>query len=742
MSRSLVIVESPAKARTIKKYLGEDFDVVASVGHIKNLPDHSLGVDMSDGFHPEYEIIRSKRDIVRKIKSSSKVVDDIYLAPDPDREGEAIAWHIAEEIGDRAGIHRVLINEITRKAVIKAIESAVELDRDRYNAQQTRRILDRLVGYQISPLLWKKVRQGLSAGRVQSVALRILVERELAIRAFVPREFWRIPVKVEGQTPPPFMLRYHGVGGKKHEIGNGEDAHRATDEIRGAELRVAKVQRKQVRRKSPAPFITSRLQQEASRKLRFTPKKTMRVAQSLYEGIELDGDAQGLITYMRTDSTRLSGESIDAARSYIDRRWGGDYLPEKPNFYAAKKGAQDAHEAIRPTDVTIDPKRVAPYLDGDQLKLYRLIWNRFIACQMTPALYDQVNIDVTAGDHLLKAKGSVQVFDGFSVLYTEGKDNGEADDDKEIRLPQVHEGETLRLLEVTPSQHFTEPPSRYTESTLIRDLEEKGIGRPSTYALILSNIQDREYVRKHKGKFQPSELGITVSSLLGESFPDIISEEFTAEMEKTLDDIEEGGENWQQILARFYQRFQSQLEVAQESMRNIKREGLPTEHKCDKCESPMVLKWGRNGQFLACSAFPECRNTKNVEETEDGAIKPIDREIATEEICEKCGSAMVIKHGRYGKFLACIGFPKCKNTRPLDGKGRKQTAAAGKNAAVEEPLPEGEELPECPKCGAPTVRRRGRWGTFVACSRYPQCKTIVRGKGRKKTEEASDAGES
>ncbi len=731
MGRSLVIVESPAKARTIKKYLGGDFDVVASVGHIKNLPDHSLGVDLTDGFRPEYEIIRSKRDIVRKIKSSSKVVDDIYLAPDPDREGEAIAWHIAEEIGERAGIHRVLINEITKKAVIEAIDSAVELDRDRYNAQQTRRILDRLVGYQISPLLWKKVRQGLSAGRVQSVALRILVEREREIRAFVPKEYWRIATQVEGDAPPSFQLRYHGTGGKKQEIHDGDAAHRIAQEIRDAVLRVAKVQRKKVRRKSPPPFITSRLQQEASRKLRFTPKKTMRVAQSLYEGIELEGGAQGLITYMRTDSTRLSGESIEAARGYIDGRWGKAYLPDRPNFYAAKKGAQDAHEAIRPTDVAIDPERVAPYLDGDQLKLYRLIWNRFVACQMTPAVYDQVHIDVEAGDHLLKASGSVQVFDGYSVLYTEGKDNGEADDDKEVRLPQVEQGQTLRCLAVEPTQHFTEPPPRYTESTLIRDLEEKGIGRPSTYALILSNIQDREYVRKQKGKFQPTELGITVSTLLDESFPDIISEKFTAEMEQTLDHIEEGGEDWQRVLERFYGQFQGQLESAQDTMRNIKRDGLPTEFECDKCGSPMVLKWGRNGQFLACSAFPNCRNTKNVEETEDGRIKPVDREIATEETCEKCGSSMVIKHGRYGKFLACSGFPKCRNTRPMDGKGRKK---GGKPApdVPDDAQPEDEELPPCPKCGAETVRRRGRWGTFIACSRYPQCKTIVRGKNRKR----------
>ncbi len=737
MSRSLVIVESPAKARTIKKYVGGDFEVIASVGHIKNLPDHDLGVDVESGFAPKYEVIRGKRDIVRKIKTASKIADDVYLAPDPDREGEAIAWHIAEELGERDGVHRVLINEITPAAVKAALGAPLELNRDRYNAQQTRRILDRLVGYQISPLLWKKVRQGLSAGRVQSVALKIIADREAEISAFVPREFWRIVVRMAAGEPPEFVARYHGSGGKKREIGNGDDAKAVVDDLNKGPFVVGEVKRRKAYRKPPAPFITSRLQQEASRKLRFTPKKTMHVAQSLYEGIDLESGAQGLITYMRTDSTRLSDQSVDAVRAMIGTRYGEEYVPEKANQFAVKKSAQDAHEAIRPTDVSIDPASVAPYLTSDQLKLYRLIWNRFVACQMKPAVFDQVTMVIKCADHELRSKGSVQLFAGFTAVYTEGKDNGE-EDDKDVRLPPVEAGQELRALEVAPSQHFTEPPPRYTDSTLIRDLEDKGIGRPSTYAMILSNIQDREYVRKRKGKLHPTDLGLTVNMLLGESFPDIISESFTAELEGRLDSVAAGELDWQSVLVKFYDRFEGQLATARTSMRNIKREGVPTEFTCDKCDSPMVLKWGRNGQFLACSAFPECRNTMNVEQDEEGKVRPVSREVATDEKCDKCESPMVIKHGRYGKFLACSGFPECRNTRPLEVRERGAAGDAGAE-------PEGE-LPPCPKCGSTTVRRRGRYGTFIACSAYPKCKTIVRakgegkGKGKGRSKRKSDDG--
>ncbi len=735
MTRSLVIVESPAKARTIKKYLGDEFDVLASVGHVKNLPDHALGVDVEEGFAPQYEVIRGKRDILRKIKASSKQADRIFLAPDPDREGEAIAWHIAEELGERDGVFRVRINEITPAAVREALEDPGSLDRDRYNAQQTRRILDRLVGYQISPLLWKKVRQGLSAGRVQSVALKMIASREAEIRAFKPREFWRIAAMVEGDNPPPFKMAYRRSAGKKRDIDSGDKAHAIVDGIKAADLVVKTVKRRKVNRKVPAPFITSRLQQEASRKLRMSPRKTMRVAQSLYEGIDIEGGAHGLITYMRTDSTRLSAESVDAARGFIVERYGPEYLPDKPNQFAAKKGAQDAHEAIRPTDVDNTPQKLKSFLTPEQLRLYRLIWNRFVACQMKPAVYEQVNIDAEAGEHILTARGSVLVFAGFSKVYTEGKDV-EDDEDKEVLLPSVVEGEKLTIKELTPTQHFTEPPPRYSDSTLIRELEERGVGRPSTFALILSNLLDREYVRKHKGKLYPSDLGLTVNTLLGESFPDIIDEKFTADMEGRLDDIAVGKASWQGTLEEFYGQFQTLLESAKTSMRNIKREGVPTEFTCDKCSSGMVLKWGRNGQFLACSAFPKCRNTLNVEEDAEGRIKPAEREVATDEKCEKCESPMVIKHGRYGKFLACSGFPKCRNTRPLDAEPGKGGDAGGADSK--------EPLSPCPKCGSPTVRRRGRYGTFVACSAYPKCKTIVRRGGRKsdKSDESDESDKS
>ena len=727
MGRSLVIVESPAKARTIKKYVGDDFDVLASVGHVKNLPDHDLGVDVEDGFRAQYEVIRGKRDVLRKIRASSRNAEKVYLAPDPDREGEAIAWHIAEELGEREGVYRVRINEITPKAVLEALESPGSLDLDRYNAQQTRRILDRLVGYQISPLLWKKVRQGLSAGRVQSVALKMIAKREAEVVAFKPTEYWRILADVEGEKPPPFRVRFVRTDGKKRDVPNGEDAASIVAEIEAAEAKVATAKRRKVQRKVPAPFITSRLQQEASRKLRFSPRKTMRVAQSLYEGIELDSGAQGLITYMRTDSTRVSADSVAAARQFIDGKFGADYVPEKPNAFAARKGAQDAHEAIRPTDVFNTPDKVRTFLSPDQLKLYRLIWNRFIACQMKPALFEQLTIEVAAGKHTLVVRGSSMIFAGFTAIYTEGKDDSDGDDD-DVSLPRLVEGEKIKFLKVTPSQHFTEPPPRYTDSTLIRELEERGIGRPSTYALILGNLHERDYVRKKKGRLIPSDLGLTVSTLLGESFPDIINEQFTADLESRLDNIASGDADWQKILDAFYKQFQTQLESAKENMRNIKREGVPTDFVCDKCEKPMVLKWGRNGQFLACSAFPECRNTKNVEEDEDGKVRPAEREIETDEKCEKCGEPLVIKHGRYGKFMACSAFPKCRNTRPMN-EDRK---VGGAEADAKEPLP------PCPNCGSPTVRRRGRYGTFVACSAYPKCKTIVR-RGRSK--QAEEGGE-
>lgn len=757
MAQSVVIVESPAKAKTIQKYLGPDYEIIASVGHIKNLPDNKLGVDVDGGFRPEYEVIKTKRDVIKRIKQSSKAASRVYLAPDPDREGEAIAWHIAEELGPREGVYRVLFNEITKNAIVRALEQPQQLNVNRYNSQQTRRILDRLVGYQLSPLLWKKVKQGLSAGRVQSVALKMVCDRERSILAFVPVEYWTVQAQLEGSAPPPFVARLHSVDGQKADLTNGEQAQRVRAAILSASITVKSVTRKQRQRRPAPPFITSRLQQEAVRKLRFTAKKTMMVAQSLYEGVDIgEAGPQGLITYMRTDSTRLSQESLDAVRAFVAQRYGEAYVPAGgPNVYKTRKGAQDAHEAIRPTNLEYEPEKIKGFLTPDQYRLYKLIWGRFLACQMAPALYDAVAVDLEAGPVMLRASGSTLVFAGFTAVYTEGRDpdpTGDEDEDGDgVTLPPLKEGEAIRCLAVDADQHFTEPPPRYTESTLIRDLEERGIGRPSTYALILSNIQEKEYVSRDKGRFFPSPLGMLVNDLLQENFPTIINEEFTAQLESRLDEIEEGRSDWQSILQDFNGRFQSRLEAAEVEMRNVKREGIETSFKCEKCGRGMVLKWGRNGQFLACSGYPECRNAKSVEVDPEGNIKPVEDNVPTDESCDKCGAQMLLKHGRFGKFLACSAFPGCKNTRPVPGEERKGRAS--------EPLPSAEGLPPCEKCGSPLAWRRGRFGPFAACTGYPECKYIYRvpkaagedgaGKGRgrrgrrgKPGEDSADSAES
>ncbi len=722
MTKSLVIVESPAKAKTIQKYLGADYDIIASVGHIKNLPDSRLGVEIGERFLPQYEVIKTKKDIIKRIKQGSRTADRVYLAPDPDREGEAIAWHIAEEIGPREGMYRVMFNEITKGAILKALESPQTLNINRFNSQQTRRILDRLVGYQLSPLLWKKVKQGLSAGRVQSVALKMVCDRERAIQAFLPVEYWTIHARLEGSSPPPFEARLVSVGDRKAEVARGDEANRIRNAVESSPILVEKVTRKQRQRRPAAPFITSRLQQEAVRKLRFTAKKTMMVAQTLYEGIDIGEEGlQGLITYMRTDSTRLSAESMESARNYIQKKYGEAYLPVGgPTLHKAKKGTQDAHEAIRPTSLEHEPDRIRASLTADQYKLYCLIWDRFLASQMAPAVYDGLSIDLKTGEFGLRATGSHQVFPGFMAVYTEGKD-GEPGEDEEgdgIHLPDLKEGEKVRCLGVEAIQHFTEPPPRYTESTLIRDLEDKGIGRPSTYALILTNIQDKEYATRDKGKFTPSQLGILVSDLLQENFSTLINEEFTAELESRLDEIEEGKADWQKILREFHDRLKERLDVAEQAMRNVKRDGVQTAFPCEKCEKPMVLKWGRNGQFLACSGYPECRNAKSVDVDPNGAIRPIEDNVPTDEKCDKCGSMMLLRHGRFGKFLACSSYPGCKNTRPLPGEGR--------DGKPQQPLPSSEGLPPCEKCSSAMAWRRGRFGPFVACTNYPECKHIQR----------------
>ncbi len=569
MSQYLVVVESPAKAKTIKKYLGKEYTVKASVGHVKDLPKSKLGVDVEHDFAPEYQVIRGKGKVLQEIKKAAKSASKVFLAPDPDREGEAIAWHIAQELKGKKGaagpeVVRVLFNEITKRAVQEAVQHPLQLDESKYNSQQARRILDRLVGYQISPLLWRKVRRGLSAGRVQSVAVRLVVEREREIGAFVAEEYWTIDALLAGAHPPAFTARLAKIDGKKAKVAGEAEARQIVAELEKADYKVTKVERKERRRKAPAPFITSRLQQEASNRLRFTAKKTMTLAQRLYEGVELGEEGSvGLITYMRTDSTRLSDEAVTGVREYIGTTFGAESVPEKPNFYKSGKQAQDAHEAIRPTSVEYPPEKVKKFLDRDMFRLYELIWKRFVACQMTPAVYDQTKVETTAGRYVLAATGSILKKAGWLAAYgerteedEERADKGQEDENGTGRqLPDLNEGETLKLEKLDPVQHFTQPPPRFNEASLVKELEEKGIGRPSTYASILSVIQDKEYVKKDEGRFHPTDLGVLVTDLLVESFPQVLDVTFTAEMENQLDGVEQGKVDYLEVLKRFYGPF-------------------------------------------------------------------------------------------------------------------------------------------------------------------------------------------
>jgi DNA topoisomerase I len=716
MAKHLVIVESPAKAKTLGKYLGRDYQVKASIGHVVDLPKSKLGVDIENDFETEYTVIHGKNSVLNEIKQAAKDKDTIYLAPDPDREGEAIAWHIAQKLGHpkRKNVRRVLFNEITKKAVQEAIAHPRDLDQHLFEAQQARRVLDRLVGYRLSPLLWQKVRRGLSAGRVQSVAVRIIVEREREIRVFVPEEYWTVEARLEAGQPPVFTARLAEVGGQKvGQKGSSQlalDTRARVDEILrgldGATWTVTKVEKKERRRHPTPPFITSRLQQEASRKLGFQPSRTMRIAQKLYEGIELgDEGAVGLITYMRTDSTRVSAEAIAAVRDYIPQRYGPEYLPGEPNFYRSKKDAQDAHEAIRPTLMQWDPERIARYLEREELALYTLIWNRFVASQMASAVYDATSVDIEAATCRFRANGQVLKFDGFIRVYTEGRDDGTTTDDEDVegQLPPLVEGESVALRELVPEQHFTQPPPRFTQATLIKELEEKGIGRPSTYASIMGTILNKEYVVEDDQKrLRPTELGMLVTDLLVESFPDVLNVEFTAGMEDELDLIEEGREHWVTAMRRFWNPFAKDLERAEVEMRDVKREERPTDLVCDRCGKPMVIKWGRRGEFLACSGYPECRNTTNFTRDEDGTIKPVEPEL-TDRTCDECGRPMQVRFGRFGKFLGCSGYPECKAVQPLF-----------------KPIPTGIT---CLACGVGELyeRRSKRGNAFFSCNRYPEC---------------------
>ena len=714
-NKSLVIVESPAKANTIRKYLGNGYVVKASVGHIKDLPKSKLGIDVDRSFNPSYEVIPGKEKIVKDLKGAAKSARKIYLAADHDREGEAICQHLKEllESKDRE-IFRVLFNEITPKAIRRAMEQPTEIDSNVVNAQQARRILDRLVGYQVSPLLWDKVRRGISAGRVQTVTLRLIVEREREIQDFKSEEYWTIAARLEGHAPPPFESRLVKYEGKNIEIPNQASADHIVATVRDAGFRVKSVVKKEKKRRPVPPFTTSKLQQDAARRFRFTVKKTMMLAQRLYEGKEIEGqDSVGLITYMRTDSTRISGEAMDAVRPYISSSYGEAYLPEKPVFHKSKKDAQDAHEAIRPTFVEYAPDKIKAVLTEDEYKLYWLIWTRFVASQMNPAVYDQTTVEIESKSYLFRANGRVQKFDGFLKVYEESSDEDKktSPEDENITLPQLSEGETLRLVELDPVQHFTEPPPRFTEAGLVKALEEKGIGRPSTYATMLTTIQDREYALKKQAKFWPTELGTVVTNQLVKHFADIFDVAYTARMEEELDAIEEGTSTWVETLEGFYTKFEKDLTEAAVNMENIKRQELPTDEVCDKCGKPMVIKWGQFGSFLACTGYPDCSNTKEIkpDEDEEPGQKTEDESI---EPCENCGKPMVLKRGRFGQFLACTGYPDCKTTRKI---------GPGENKPRVPDIPTDEQ---CPECNSNLVIKEGRFGQFTACSSYPKCKYI------------------
>ncbi len=679
MAKSLVVVESPAKAKTINKYLGKDYKVIASMGHVRDLPKSKLGVDVDEGFEPSYEVIASRKKVLKELKDEAKKSTDIFIATDPDREGEAIGWHLAEELGsgNKKKIRRLMFNEITKKGVLAALEKPMAIDKKMVDAQQARRVLDRLVGYKISPLLWDKVRRGLSAGRVQSVALKLVCDREREITAFVPEEYWNITARLAGSVPPEFDARLLKKGGSNIQVGNEAESNAVLADLESARW--------------------------------------------IVEG------AVGLITYMRTDSTRVSEQALAEVRPFIGGAYGAEYVPEKPTFYKTKSDAQDAHEAIRPTSMQYHPDEVRGQLTPDQYYLYKLIWNRFVASQMPPATFDDTTVDIAAADYLFRVKGSVPKFPGWLAVYNQpaapiagvaeeeklapGPDAKTAEDDEESSvLPPLAKGDQLTLRELKPEQKFTQPPPRYTEATLVKALEENGIGRPSTYASIITVIQAREYVNKIEGKFKPTFLGMMlVEKLLSPAFDDILDVKYTRELEEDLDKIESGASNYEKTLASFYKKFQKDLKRAEKDMPNMKEGYEPDPPvQCDKCGKPMVIKAGKFGLFLACSGYPDCENTRELDAPEPGAEGDI------EEACENCGKPMVVKRGRFGQFLACTGYPECKTTRKIIAT--KQGLAAAKPDQI---LDE-----KCPKCQSNLVVKQGRFGEFTACSSYPTCKYV------------------
>ena len=789
MPKSLMVVESPAKAKTINKYLGKDFIVVASMGHIRDLPKSKLGVDIDEGFVPAYEPIPARKKVIKELRAAAKNVANIYVATDPDREGEAIGWHLAKELaGKKRKIQRLTFNEITKTAILEALEHPGDIDQRMVDAQQARRVLDRLVGYKLSPLLWDKVRRGLSAGRVQSVALRLICDREQAIERFQPEEYWHIFARLAAGQPPEFEAKLTKRDGETIKVGNEGESKVVLDAVANEPFIVDKIAKKERKKSAAPPFITSKLQQAS----KMPVKRTMMIAQQLYEGIELPGDGSvGLITYMRTDSTRVSSQAIEDVRAHITQVFGDDYLPKTPNTFRAKTGAQDAHEAIRPTSMQYDPETIKEHLTREQYSLYRMIWNRFVASQMPPARFDDTTVDIGAGLYTFRVKGSVLKFKGWMAaheLNTEAnaaEGNGQkgdepGDDIVSSALPVMQQGERLELKQLRPEQKFTQPPPRFSEATLVKELEENGIGRPSTYAAIIGVLQTREYVAKIEGRFKPTGLGKLVTELLAKSFDDILDVEYTKDLEDSLDKIEDGKADYRGTIENFYGKFSADLSQAAESMPNIKVEGLPSDEVCDKCDSPMIVKVGRFGLFLACSSYPDFQLTpvgrkylaerarsgssmklgrigprqllalETLAEAKKGLAQSVLLEHAVagatlrslvvrgllqvegqcqntrelegtegeqdevDETCENCGKDMVVKRGRFGQFLACSGYPDCKTTRKLIST-KEGLAAAKPDQILDE---------KCPRCDSNLIIKQGRFGEFTACSSYPECRYI------------------
>ena len=714
MPKSLIVVESPAKAKTINKFLGRDFVVKASMGHIRDLPSKELGVDVDNEFAPKYTLIRGKGKVIKELQAAAEKVDSIYLAADPDREGEAICWHLAHELRKtKKPVFRITYNEITKGAIQAAVDNPGEINQSLFDAQQTRRILDRLVGYQISPILWQNVKPGLSAGRVQSVAVRLICEREEEIEAFEAQEYWTITATLKGEDAAPFGAKLLQIGSEKGTIStygftiDETRAHEIVNDAKTEKYVVKEIQKRERKRRPVPPFITSTLQQEAARKLKFTVRRTMSIAQKLYEGLEVGSQGSiGLITYMRTDSTRVADEALNEARGYIQKTYGSEYLPSKGVQYRSKNSAQDAHEAIRPTSADRTPESLRSHLSSEQYRLYDLIWKRFIASQMTPAVLDQTTIDISAGGYFFRATGSVIKFNGFMAVYMESNDEvpiqNRGNSDEEAILPPVKVGQVLSLLKLDPKQHFTQPPPRYTEATLVKELEAKEIGRPSTYAAIISTIQDREYVVKEKGSFMSTDIGKLVNQLLIKGFPNILEVQFTAKMEELLDTIADGKVDWVKVMRDFYQPFLLSLAAAPDKMYKARKDmEEESEEICEKCGSNMIVKWGRYSRFLGCSNYPECRNTKSLEAESAQPAEPEE----TDEVCDKCQKPMVIRTSRSGgKFLACTGYPKCKNAKPINI---------------------GIDCPE-PGCDGYLGERHSRRGKpFYGCSNYPDCDFAV-----------------